>query len=90
MKKLSRRYSRLGLTEQDDDAGRLTRRSFLNGAGIAVAGGLVTAAGGSLFAGQEAGASGAPEGPALPWKYTKLDPLEAGKRGYENYLLRGG
>jgi hypothetical protein len=30
------------------------------------------------------------EAPPLPWKYVKLDPKEAGKRGYENYLLRGG
>ena len=90
MNRQSHRHSRLDLTAQEEHAGSLTRRSFLNGAGFAVAGGLVSAAGSSLFAGQETGDSGAPEAPPLPWKYSKLDPLEAGKRGYENYLLQGG
>jgi len=32
--------------------------------------------------------------PPLPWKWTKLDPMEAGRRAYHNYLtnqrLRNG
>ena len=75
---------------QNDRAGHLSRRDFLNGAGIAAAGGLVVAAGGGLTASPNAKASEMPEAPPLPWKYTKLDSLEAGKRGYENYLLNGG
>lgn len=69
----------------------LSRRSFLNTAGVATVGGLVVAAGGALFVGKEAKAESAPKAaPALPWKYVKLDPLEAGKRGYKNYLENGG
>ena len=68
----------------------LSRRSFLNTASVATLGGLVAAAGGSLLAGKEAQAESPPKAPPLPWKYTKLDPLEAGKRGYKKYLANGG
>lgn len=69
----------------------LSRRNFLNTAGSAVVGGLVAVAGSSLLTGRKAKAADTPqEAPPLPWKYTKLDPMEAGKRGYENYLLKGG
>ena len=46
--------------------------------------------GGSLFADKNADAVPIPEAPPLPWKYTELDPLEAGKRGYKSYLEKGG
>ena len=68
----------------------ISRRDFLNTAGAAAAGGLVVMAGSGLLAGRDAKASVAQEAPSLPWKYTKLDPLEAGKRGYKNYLAKGG
>ena len=67
-----------------------SRRNFLNTAGCAVLGGLAVAAGAGLLSGKTAGAAEQAEAPPLPWKYTKLDPTEAGKRGYENYLLQGG
>ena len=69
---------------------QLSRRVFLNTAGAAAVGGIVVAAGGSLLATREVVATTVPEAPPLPWKYTKLDPMEAGKRGYKNYLKRGG
>ena len=28
--------------------------------------------------------------PPLPWKWVKLDPLEAGRRAYRSYLRGGG
>jgi len=28
--------------------------------------------------------------PPLPWKWVKLDPLEAGRRAYKYYLTRKG
>jgi hypothetical protein len=28
--------------------------------------------------------------PPLPWKWTKLDPMEAGRRAYQNYLKNKG
>ena len=68
----------------------LSRRDFLNTAGAAAAGGLVVIAGSGLLAGRDAKADIAQAAPPLPWKYTKLDPLEAGKRGYQNYLAKGG
>lgn len=76
--------------EQNLKIEKITRRDFLNTAGAAAAGGLVVVAGSSLFAGNEAKAAVPEAAPALPWKYTKLDPLEAGKRGYQNYLAKGG
>jgi hypothetical protein len=77
--------------EQKGMVKNMSRRNFLNTAGSAAVGGLVAVAGSSLFTGRKAKAADAPqEAPPLPWKYTKLDPMEAGKRGYENYLLRGG
>jgi hypothetical protein len=69
---------------------KITRRDFLNTAGAAAAGGLAVVAGSSLLAGNEAKAAVPKAAPPLPWKYVKLDPLEAGKRGYKNYLAKGG
>jgi len=69
---------------------KISRRDFLNTAGAAAAGGLVVVAGSSLLSGNDAKAAVPQAAPPLPWKYTKLDPLEAGKRGYKNYLAKGG
>lgn len=63
----------------------LSRRKFLTAAGIVAAGGVLTAR--NLIS-AESPTVAAP--PVLPWRYTKLDPLEAGRRGYKNYLARGG
>lgn len=68
---------------------KISRRDFLNSAGAA-AGGLVVVAGSGLLSGNQAKAAVPQATPPLPWKYTKLDPLEAGKRGYKNYLAKGG
>ena len=76
--------------EQNQKIKNITRRDFINTAGAAAAGGLVVVAGSSLFAGNEAQAAVPQAAPPLPWKYTKLDPMEAGKRGYKNYLAKGG
>ena len=69
---------------------KITRRDFLNTAGVAAAGGLVAVAGSSLLGENQANAAVSQAAPPLPWKYTKIDPLEAGKRGYKNYLAKGG
>ena len=76
--------------EQKGKAEKITRRNFLNTAGVAAAGGLVVAAGSGLFAESEAKAAKAPTAPPLPWKYSKLDPMEAGRRGFKSYLAKGG
>ncbi len=75
---------------QNEEKANLSRRDFLNTAGAATVGGVIVAAGGSLLTGKEATAAVAQEAPPLPWKYVKLDPMEAGKRGYKNYLAKGG
>lgn len=79
-----------GKEVQEGMVKRLSRRNFLSTAGSAAVGGLVAVTGASLFTGKKAVAADTQEAPPLPWKYEKLDPKEAGKRGYENYLLRGG
>lgn len=68
-----------------DADGDLSRRNFLTAAGIIAAGGILT--GCNLKSGEATVAAIAPD---LPWKYAKLDPEEAGRRGYKNYLLNGG
>jgi len=68
----------------------ISRREFLNTAGAAAAGGLIVVAGSGLLANNQAKAAVPQATPPLPWKYTKLDPMEAGKRGYQNYLAKGG
>ena len=76
--------------EQNQINQKISRRDFLNTASAAAAGGLVIAAGSGLLANNQAGAAVPQAAPPLPWKYTKLDPMEAGKRGYQNYLAKGG
>ena len=90
MTERSDKYPAKGKGERGEVAENLSRRDFLSTAGIAAAGGMVVAAGGSLLTEGEATAATAPTAPPLPWKYTKLDPLEAGKRGYKSYLANGG
>jgi hypothetical protein len=67
------------------DGNNLSRRKFLTVAGVAAAGGVLAAR--NLIS-AETPVVAAP--PALPWRYSKLDPLEAGRRGYKNYLEKGG
>ena len=90
MKRISHKKPSTNEAEVNQNDFKLSRRSFLNTAGAATVGGVVVAAGANLFNSKEANASAAPEAPPLPWKYVKLDPLEAGKRGYKNYLAKGG
>ena len=90
MTKLSDKHPAKNEVKQDEPVENLSRRGFLNTAGIAAVSGLVVATGGSLLAYNGAEATTAPAAPPLPWKYKKLDPLEAGKRGYKSYLAKGG
>jgi hypothetical protein len=76
--------------KQNQTIESISRRQFLNSAGAAAAGGLVVVAGSSLLADNYANAAVPQDAPPLPWKYTKLDPMEAGRRGYKNYLAKGG
>ena len=68
------------------DVAIVSRRNILTGAGALLAGGGI----GSGFT-AFAAASGTPaSAPPLPWKWEKLDPLEAGRRGYHYYKEKGG
>jgi hypothetical protein len=64
----------------------LSRRNFITKASIFLAGGI--AGHGTGFAATPAQTIADP--PPLPWKWVKLDPLEAGRRAYRSYLEKKG
>ncbi len=72
--------------KKQERAPSLSRRNFITKAGIFLAGGI--AAHGTGFASTAAETVLAP--PPLPWKWVKLDPLEAGRRSYRSYLEKKG
>jgi hypothetical protein len=68
--------------------GQVSRREVLAGSMALLAGGTL---GGSLAAMAASGEPATPaEPPPLPWKWVKLDPLEAGRRAYTLYKEKGG
>ena len=67
-------------------ASSLSRRNFMTKAGIFVAGGIA-GYGTSLALPPTPKVT---EAPPLPWKWAKLDPLEAGQRAYRTYLTNRG
>jgi hypothetical protein len=82
------------MTERKDESGTRTseqvkipaRRSILLGSGALLVGGI---------AGRMSKAEAAPDpkvaaAPPLPWKWTRIDPLEAGTRTYQTYLRSKG
>ena len=62
-----------------------TRRTILKSSALLLLGGAVTRV--SSAHGVEPTPQSAPP---LPWKWVKLDPIEAGRRGYRAYLDKGG
>ncbi len=71
------------------DIGTLSRRNLLTGSAALLASGAMGGSLGAYAAVAPVGAE-APVAPPLPWKYVKLDPLEAGRRAYRNYFDKGG
>jgi len=75
------------MKESGEKSELCSRRSILKGSAILLVGGL---------AGRISTAYSAPEplaekaAPPLPWKWIKLEPLEAGRRAYNFYLTRKG
>jgi hypothetical protein len=63
-----------------------SRRSILTGSAVLLAGGIVERISSAVGAPKPA----ADKAPPLPWKWTKLDPLEAGRRAYRFYLKNKG
>ena len=75
-----------GTIDDSKRAPEYSRRSILLGSAALLAAGLAGAAS-NVFAVAEPAYAPAPP---LPWKWPKLDPLEAGTRAYENYLKNKG
>jgi hypothetical protein len=67
-------------------AAEFSRRNILKGSALLLAGGISGRIG-SAHASTEPTYAPAPP---LPWKWTKLDPMEAGTRAYQAYLKQKG
>ncbi len=74
------------MTTRDDARRQISRREVLRGSAAIVAAGSV-GAGLAAIAGEPEAPTSAPP---LPWKWVKLDPLEAGRRAYHYYKVKGG
>lgn len=64
-----------------------SRRRLLGGGAAFLAGGIV---GGAARASSAAPTPAPGATPELPWKWAKLDPMEAGSRAYRYYFDPGG
>ncbi len=62
----------------------ISRRSMLKGSAAFLVGGAVGCSSNKV----SPPAAGSP--PPLPWPWVKLDPMEAGRRAYQNYLKEPG
>jgi hypothetical protein len=72
--------------EERETTGFCSRRSLLAGSAALLTGGLVSGIQ-NIYAGPAPKTQSAP---LLPWKWVKLDPLEAGRRAYRHYLENKG
>jgi hypothetical protein len=72
--------------EAGEREGDCSRRSILLGSAALLAGGIA----GRISTAYAAPEPTCPPAPPLPWKWPKLDPLEAGTRAYQNYLKNKG
>ena len=71
---------------EKEETGSYSRRSLLTGSALLLTGGIAGRISNAYS--EPAPASAAP--PPLPWKWAKLDPLEAGRRAFRGYLSGGG
>lgn len=74
------------MEKEQEKGSSLSRRNFMTRAGLFVAG-SIAGYGTSLALPATPRVT---EPPPLPWKWTKLDPLEAGRRAYRFYLAKKG
>ena len=77
------------MNAQQDEVGAVSRRSMLKESAALLASGATGAAVGT-YATTAASQAPAAAAPPLPWKWVRLDPLEAGRRGYRFYKEKGG
>jgi hypothetical protein len=75
--------------EKKEETGLCSRRSLLAGSAALLTGGIVSGIQ-NIYAAPASKAKSAPPAPPLPWKWVKLDPLEAGRRAYRSYLEKKG
>ena len=78
------------MKRSDEDPSIGSRRSMLaESAALLVGGGIGSVA--TSLAGSASAQTTSPSEPApLPWKWVRLDPLEAGRRAYRFYKEKGG
>jgi hypothetical protein len=72
--------------KQREESGLYSRRSILRGSAMFLVGGIA----GRISSAYGAPTTAAVAAPPLPWKWVKLDPLEAARRAYRAYLKEGG
>jgi len=76
------------MNPQIDRGDSVSRRTVLKESAALLVGGAAGAVAASAL-GAAPATSAAAEVPPLPWKWVKLDPLEAGRRAYRFYKERG-
>ena len=64
----------------------ISRRNMLKGSALLLTGGIA----GGISNACSAPVPTSTAAPPLPWKWVKLDPLEAGRRAYRFYLKNKG
>lgn len=74
------------MKEKREETNVCSRRSILKGSVAFLLGGIAGRLSNAYAAAPEAKCAA----PPLPWKWTKLDPMEAGTRAYQNYLKNKG
>jgi hypothetical protein len=74
------------MDNKNEKSSLFSRRNFIKKLGVFLAGGI--AGHGTSFASTPAPTVA--EAPPLPWKWVKLDPLDAGRRAYRAYLEHKG
>lgn len=68
----------------------ISRKDFMKKMGTSIAGVAVVGGVSGLLTGCTSTASADVEAPTYPFKYVKLDPAVAEKRGYDTYFEKGG
>jgi hypothetical protein len=74
------------MKDQKERTELVSRRSLLTGSALLLTGGIAGRISNAYSASEPTPAAA----PPLPWKWTKLDPLEAGRRAYRAYLTGSG
>ena len=77
------------MSAQQVQTGSPSRRVMLKETAALLVGGA-SGAGVGVYAQTPAAGASTASPPPLPWKWTRLDPLEAGRRAYRFYKERGG